>query len=688
MASTPIATRRPTAVVCTAVEGFRPRRAADAAQTLTLLERDRQLLRALAAQHDGTVLQTFESGLLLAFASAEQAVLYAIASQTALAQAGAQVSPRDRLDHRLGIHLENVGDRSVATATSDPLVVRLQRLAAPGGICLSQAAYQAVKHHLKLNVTDLGLHSLATAAEPSAVYAIAPPARPMIRANVLVTYRTREPDSILANQLYQALTEARYRAFMASDDLYGDPGWVSWLEQKLRGCDYLLFLLSEQALRSEMVAEEWRRAQELQAQHPAGKPLLLPIWAGSATDVARRAPWQDYLEQEPPCVWRSPAETPTLIATVLDLLAGGLMASPVRMGEIMPRQTPAPAATALPLPAAIPELPEGQVEVGSDFYIERPPLEARARETILRPGALIRIKAPRQMGKTSLLAQTLHYARQQGCDSLSLSFQLAERSLFRDLDRFLQWFCASIGRRLGLPNRLREFWDEIFGSKDNCTAYFEEQILSSLERPLALGLDEVDCIFEHPDCAADFLGMLRAWHEDAKNRPVWQRLRLIIVHSTEVYVPMAFNQSPFNVGLPLELPEFNAAQMRELAGRHGLDWQTEVAELMQLVGGHPYLARLAMYAIARQDTTLPELLATAPTEASLYSDHLRRHFWQLRQQPRLATAMRAVVNNDQPLLLPSDQAFKLHSIGLVSLQGNQVQPRCELYRRYFRDRLL
>ncbi|NJO21342.1 MAG: hypothetical protein HC838_16695, partial [Spirulinaceae cyanobacterium RM2_2_10] len=93
MASTPIATRRPTAVVCTAVEGFRPRRAADAAQTLTLLERDRQLLRALAAQHDGTVLQTFESGLLLAFASAEQAVLYAIAAKLPSPRLGRKFPP-------------------------------------------------------------------------------------------------------------------------------------------------------------------------------------------------------------------------------------------------------------------------------------------------------------------------------------------------------------------------------------------------------------------------------------------------------------------------------------------------------------------------------------------------------------------------------------------------------------------
>ena len=58
-----------------------------------------------------------------------------------------------------------------------------------------------------------------------------------------------------------------------------------------------------------------------------------------------------------------------------------------------------------PLPAAAPELPGGQVDLASRFYIDRPPIESRCYETIDQPGALIRIKAPRQMGKTSLMAR-------------------------------------------------------------------------------------------------------------------------------------------------------------------------------------------------------------------------------------------------------------------------------------------
>ncbi|NES69479.1 MAG: molecular chaperone Tir, partial [Okeania sp. SIO2D1] len=257
------------------------------------------------------------------------------------------------------------------------------------------------------------------------------------------------------------------------------------------------------------------------------------------------------------------------------------------------------------------------------------------------------------------------------------------------LDRFLRWFCATVGRRLRLPNQLQDYWDEIFGSKDNCTAYFEEFLLENLDRPLVLGLDEVDCIFKYPEIASDFFGLLRAWHEDAKNRDIWKQLRLVVVHSTEVYVPMDINQSPFNVGLPLELPEFTQQQVYELSRLHGLDWlPKQVTQLMALVGGHPYLVRLALYHIARQDLSLTKLLQVAPTEGGLYNDHLRRHLWNLQQHPELASAMQEVVEaSGESLRLGSKIAFKLHSMGLVHFQGNNVKPRCELYRRYFQERL-
>ena len=336
------------------------------------------------------------------------------------------------------------------------------------------------------------------------------------------------------------------------------------------------------------------------------------------------------------------------------------------------------------MPVAPPELPEGQVEMASQYYVERHPIESNCYETIAKPGALIRIKAPRQMGKSSLMSRILQYGDEQAYLTVPLSFQLADGAIFSDLDRFLKWFCASVGRRLRLPNRLKEIWDDIFGSKDNCTAYFEEYILPEISAPLVLGLDEVDRVFDHPSVAADFMGLLRAWHESAKVNILWKKLRLVVVHSTEVYIPMNINQSPFNVGLPIELPEFTSAQVLDLAQRHGLGWgEAEVAQLMGMVGGHPYLVRVALYAVARQETTLAELLAVAPTEAGPYGDHLRRHLWNLEQRGEMAEATKRVMGSNYPERLEPIQAFQLHSMGVVHLQGNEVVPRCDFVSTVF-----
>jgi hypothetical protein len=59
----------------------------------------------------------------------------------------------------------------------------------------------------------------------------------------------------------------------------------------------------------------------------------------------------------------------------------------------------------------------------------------------------------------------------------------------------------------------------------------------------------------------------------------------------------------------------------------------------------------------------------------------------LRQYPKLAQAFRQVVIKNKPVELDAESAFKLDSMGLVTLQGNDVTPRCDLYRYYFRAHL-
>ncbi|MEO1445307.1 MAG: AAA-like domain-containing protein, partial [Cyanobacteria bacterium J06635_11] len=247
------------------------------------------------------------------------------------------------------------------------------------------------------------------------------------------------------------------------------------------------------------------------------------------------------------------------------------------------------------------ENPEGQVPLTSPFYIERPPIETDCFAEIVKPGALIRVKAARQMGKSSLMSRILECGTQQGYRSVPIYFQEADGEVFEDLEKFLRWFCAIIAEELDLEIPIERIWQSsALGNKRKCTNFFQKHLLPQIKTPLVLGLDEVDLVFQHLKIAQDFFALLRTWHERGKNQATWQNLRLVIVHSREVYIPLDMHQSPFNVGMPVELPEFTAQQVEDLARGHGLSLsEQDVAALLAMVGGHPYLVRVALYELAR-----------------------------------------------------------------------------------------
>ena len=485
----------------------------------------------------------------------------------------------------------------------------------------------------------------------------------------------------LSQQLHQALSAEGHEVFFINNS--SDSG------SYLKRCDYLLLLISEKSAASEMVLEQVQLAKELH-NLTAHKPAILPILVELNTPLSFDL--LNYLAGIQPWLWRGVSDSFKLLSQILIIIKEGRtsLTADHELTVEWKVITSTKQSIIQPQPAAAPELPGGQVDLASRFYIDRPPIESRCYETIAQPGALIRIKAPRQMGKTSLMARILHHAEQQGSRTVALSFQLANRKIFANSDTFLQWFCASIGQELGMLEQLPKCWElaDLIGSNQCCKAYFEQYLLSESSSPLTLGLDESDRLFESPEIADDFFGLLRALHEEAKRRDIWKKFRLIVVHSTEVYIPLDVNKSPFNVGLPIDLLEFNSQQVQDLAARHELSWSdTEVAELMALVGGHPYLVRLGIYHISRQDVTLNQLVKFPATEAGIYSDHLRRHLWNLEKYSELMEAMREVVSVSQPVRLRSELGFKLNSMGLVKLDGNNYIPRCRLYQEYFRDRL-
>ncbi|MGG6240611.1 AAA-like domain-containing protein [Nodosilinea sp. AN01ver1] len=328
----------------------------------------------------------------------------------------------------------------------------------------------------------------------------------------------------------------------------------------------------------------------------------------------------------------------------------------------------------------------GPLPLDSPFYVCRPGVESSGTQEILTAGAMVRLKAPCQFGKTSFINLMLGHAQDYGLRLAVVSLQAIDRRCLGDLDLTLRWFCAVVARALGLPNQLDQRWDGLFGGIYSCTDYFETYLLPASDQPLLLVIDDLDELFPYDDVATDFLGMLRAWYEQGRygtEQNLWPKLRLAIAHSTEAWMPLNIHQSPFNVGFAVELPPFSLDQVQELALRYGLDPDDgDLLQLLDLVGGHPYLTQLTLFYLAQQQP-LAAIVEQAIAYDGIYSSHLRHQLEVLEADPELSEAMAQVAASSKGIKLPPQVSFRLQGLGLVRFRQQLSVASCELYRQYF-----
>jgi hypothetical protein len=334
------------------------------------------------------------------------------------------------------------------------------------------------------------------------------------------------------------------------------------------------------------------------------------------------------------------------------------------------------------------EYPGSPLPFGSPLYLKRPPVEELAVSAIEHPGGLLRIKAPWRMGKTSLMNYLLGQYRQSGYQTVMVDIRQVDSTALANLDAFFRWFCRSISQQLNLPCNLDDYWFDDAGSKLNCTTYMQEHILAQVDSPVVIAIDTGHYLMEHSAIAKNFFSMLRSWYEQARVRPHWQKLRLILAHVADLDLPLHAHQSPFNVGLLVELPYFSWPQIQQLRECYSLGEMTKddtaaLKSLVDFVGGHPYLMQLAFYWLQAGALSLAQILNMASTNQGIYGEYLRRLWSALQREEALGEAFYRVLVNSAPVTLSPKQAYALADMGLVELMGHQVKLRCELYRAYF-----
>jgi hypothetical protein len=339
------------------------------------------------------------------------------------------------------------------------------------------------------------------------------------------------------------------------------------------------------------------------------------------------------------------------------------------------------------LPQGI-QFPGRALDAESMLYVIRPPAENLLYESLFQPSSLTRIQATRQMGKTSLLNRVLPKVAEAGIQPIYLNLRQVDQSTMGDLNQFLRWICWNVGEQLGLSDQIDAYWMPQVGAKISCTNYFERYLLTQSAKPIVLVFDDMTRLLGHKKVAQDMLPMLRTWHEEAMVSPIWQNLRLVLVHSMEIDVPLPVSQSPFNVGLAINLGDFSTDQVEQLASRSG--WfdlgltREDLSELSYWIEGHPYLLQLAFHWLTVRQLPLAQLLAEAASLNGIYAQHLRYYWLVLQQDQTLRSGFEQLLRGETIDALVGE---RLESLGLARRKGDRWVIWRRLYQKYFEIQL-
>jgi adenylate cyclase len=168
-------TRKIAAILVSDVVGYSRLAGADEDRTLARLRALRSdLIDPTISVHHGRIVKRTGDGSVIEFRSVVDAVRCALEVQHAMVERNAGVAPEKRIEFRIGIHLGDVVEESDGDLMGDGvnIAARLEGIAAPGAICLSEDAYRQVSGRLDMAVTDLGPTELKNIERSIRVYSL------------------------------------------------------------------------------------------------------------------------------------------------------------------------------------------------------------------------------------------------------------------------------------------------------------------------------------------------------------------------------------------------------------------------------------------------------------------------------------------------------------------------------------
>lgn len=508
---------------------------------------------------------------------------------------------------------------------------------------------------------------------------------------VFISYRHVQPDDKIARFLGSFLQERGLEVFIDNQISVGTK-WIDEIEQRLLSSNFFIVLLSTEAIRSDFIRQEVKMAYELSRSSKGGFAIF-PVRIGFMGELPYDL--SAYLGPIQFAVLEADDDYEIVCKQLITAIENqktsrGLDTSETE--ENFSREITELVKTTEEIGAPLPSadhrifVETGTVKLNSPFYISRD-ADNKLDTQMCGDGTTTIIKGCRQIGKSSLLARAYASALNNKQRVFYVDFQLIDDSQMVTLESLLHHLARKLAKCFNSAD-VDELWDSHLGPKENLTDYIEDAVLSSAETQCVILLDEVDLIFNQ-NYRDQFFSTIRVWHNLRAIKEIWNRLNIVIAHSTEPYLWIQdVNQSPFNVGYQIKLSDFDLNQVLELSVKYNsvLKSVDEVRTLMSLVGGHPYLVRQALFSLTHFGLSLQQLNKIATDGGGPFDDHLKRYIWILQKNDDLKRTLLDVLEKGE---CENELDFqRITAAGLVTGETrHSVQLRCRIYEEYFKKHL-
>ena len=184
--------RRLAAILAADVQGYgRLTEANEEASTATLRVYRAVVDESIAA-HKGHIFSSAGDGVVAEFPSIVEAIRCAVEIQNEIAERNASIPNAEQMQFRIGVNLGDViAEDNNLYGSGVNVAVRLEQLAEPGGICISQSVYDQIRKIVEIPFEDIGVRRLKNVTEPVHVYRILP--SPLPRLNSFFSHLRRSP---------------------------------------------------------------------------------------------------------------------------------------------------------------------------------------------------------------------------------------------------------------------------------------------------------------------------------------------------------------------------------------------------------------------------------------------------------------------------------------------------------------